>query len=291
MPTPYHTIIVYNPASGRRRHPRLIRKLEALLAIDGQDLVSVNLQRDSLDAYLQDHVCDRIVVVGGDGTVRAVIDHLARHRLDIPIAIIPRGSANVVAKSIGLPHSLRANAAIIHSGRTVRLDIARLHTGQHFIAAFAMGYLSDRVTHTASWLKQRFGFLGYVIAFLQQRTLPIHEFIFTVDGVTQKVQGHTLSVFNAANLFYFHAKRMIKFEDGLFELMVTTNTRFWMLIPLIWEFYIHVREPYHFVLVRGSRFSIRIPDGISLQLDGERLQVKDQLDITVLPHAQTCIIP
>jgi diacylglycerol kinase (ATP) len=254
-------------------------------------VTELNLQENQLDEYFSKKTYDLLIVIGGDGSLRTVVDYCIQRGISIPISIIPRGSANVVAKSLNIPHQLSRNIPLLHRRKTLAVDVARLSTGQYMIGAFAMGYLSERVTKTPRWLKQHLGFFAYLVSFIRQTKLPLHAFSFSVNGQSRTVDGHTLFIVNTANFFGVHSKRAIDVQDGIFELVVTTNTTFLALIPLIWEFYFHTKEPHHFVYVRGSSFQLEIPGGISLQIDGEKFPHSDRLEINVEPRRQLFIVP
>ncbi len=282
-------LIIYNPSSGRSRKERAWHTLRELLARADFHIDTLDLQQESLqDAQFKTY--DTLVVSGGDGTLRTVVQHLLERELDIPIALIPRGSANVLAKSLGLTFSLRKTAELIRKSNTTAIDVARVSTGHYFLAAFALGYLSHRVIDVNQKIKNILGFGGYVWSFLQQRRMPLHHFRFTVDGTSHAIEGHTLLVLNASNLFGFHSPHVKDLRDGVFELVVTTNRTFWSLIGLLYDFYFSRKTSSRFFLVGGTRFSIQCREKLSVQIDGEEIPAQETFDVSVLPKRQRFII-
>lgn len=71
---------------------------------------------------------DLAVAVGGDGTVREVLEGLGE--APVPLAILPQGTANVMGLDLGLAREPGGTARMIAGGRTTALDVARTSTGQ-----------------------------------------------------------------------------------------------------------------------------------------------------------------
>jgi diacylglycerol kinase family enzyme len=282
--------VIYNPRSGRHRVEKTLHQLIALLPHEDAIVDAWNIQECTITAAeLAGRDC--VVVIGGDGTLRTILQVLLDANLDIPIALVPRGSANLLAKSLGIPFTTAGAARSILGGTTVAVDVGRLSTGEYFVGAFALGYFSHRVTATDRQLKKVAGFAGYLWSFIRETKLPEHNFSFMVDDRTYTIQGHSLFIVNTSNLFGIHSSRVADFRDGIFELTVTTNKTFLSLINLLIDFYLRRGKSSHFILIPGSRFSLRNMNGSRPQIDGEALTERDSLDITVIPRKQRFIIP
>ncbi len=282
--------IVYNPSSGRHRVEHAYRKLIRMLPHEEYAVDSVNIRETTVTSeHLRDHHC--IIVIGGDGTLRTVVQLLQESKLDIPIALIPRGSANLLAKSLGLPFLVSEAVQSIRRGKTTTIDVGKLSTGEYFIGAFALGYFSHRIASTDHQLKKIIGFAGYFWSFIREMKLPQHTFIFTVDDRSYSEIGHSLFIVNTSNLFGIHSARVADFRDGIFELAVTKNKTFFSMFGLLIDFYLRRGKPKHFVLIPGSRFSLRDIGRSRPQIDGEPLLEQPSLDIEIIPRKQPFITP
>ena len=121
--------VIYNPTAGWRRRARLERVLERL----GELGASVTLREtrgrgdaEMLARAADPAACDAVVAAGGDGTINEVMNGLDRRNL--PLGIVPLGTANVLAAEIGLPREPRAQAEAIACGRPTT-SIAAAPTG------------------------------------------------------------------------------------------------------------------------------------------------------------------
>lgn len=102
---------------------------------------------------------ERIVVAGGDGTIGGVASLAGQ--LDVPLAVLPSGTANDFARANGIPLNLDAALRIARDGTTLRpLELGRLSSGRPFVNVASAG-LSSVAGRRAQPLKSRFGPLAY----------------------------------------------------------------------------------------------------------------------------------
>jgi diacylglycerol kinase (ATP) len=104
---------------------------------------------------------DRVVVAGGDGTIGPCAALAAR--LNIPLAVIPAGTANDFARAQQLPTALEPACALAATGTATRsLELGRLADGRPFVNVASAG-LASVAAHRARPLKPRFGPLAYAL--------------------------------------------------------------------------------------------------------------------------------
>jgi diacylglycerol kinase (ATP) len=107
---------------------------------------------------------DRVIVGGGDGTLNAALDGLLDTGL--PLGILPLGTANNFARTLGIPTDLPAACAVAARGTPQRVDVGRAND-RHFLTTASIG-LSVAITERLSGgVKRRWGRLAYGIAALQ----------------------------------------------------------------------------------------------------------------------------
>jgi diacylglycerol kinase (ATP) len=110
------------------------------------------------------HEVDLVIVGGGDGTLNAAVDALVETQL--PLGILPLGTANDLARTLGIPNSLPEACKIIAKGEVRRIDLG-LVNGKHFFNVASLGLsvkITQRLTKKA---KRRWGILAYAITALQ----------------------------------------------------------------------------------------------------------------------------
>jgi diacylglycerol kinase (ATP) len=126
---------------------------------------------------------DRLAVAGGDGTIAPVAELAGR--LEVPLAVIPGGTANDFARVNGLPGDPLAAAALAATGtRTRPLELGHLADGHPFVNVASAG-LASVAARNAHRLKPRLGPLAYAVgaarAAVREHPLPA---TVRVDGQT-----------------------------------------------------------------------------------------------------------
>ncbi len=167
-------MVVYNPAAGPSRRKRLHAVLDRLRAGGCALTIRETTRRGDAEEIARDASAgdyDIIVAAGGDGTVNEVVNGMVAHGGDPPmLAIIPLGTANVLAFEIGLdPQDLARVADTIAQGlpRTVHLGVAN---GRHFVLMAGAGLDAQVVEgiNVHATLKRHTGKLAYVVEGFRQ---------------------------------------------------------------------------------------------------------------------------
>ncbi|HWM09838.1 MAG TPA: diacylglycerol kinase family protein [Solirubrobacteraceae bacterium] len=118
---------------------------------------------------------DRLAVAGGDGTIGSAADLAGR--LDVPLAVLPTGTANDFARAYGVPGNPVEAAGLAATGeRTRPLELGRLADGRPFVNVASAG-LASVAARNAQPLKPRLGPLAYGVGALRaaarEHPLPV----------------------------------------------------------------------------------------------------------------------
>lgn len=156
-------ILVVNTRS--RRGQRLYAKAKALLTEKGMILEAAYPVRDPArlpeiisEAVTQGHKF--IIVGGGDGTISSIADHVAYR--DVVLGILPLGTANSFARTIGIPLSVEGAVDVLLNGRVADVDLGKIND-DHFANAAAIGLpasIGRAMPHT---MKRWLGRVGYLL--------------------------------------------------------------------------------------------------------------------------------
>ncbi|GLW11777.1 diacylglycerol kinase [Microtetraspora sp. NBRC 13810] len=180
---------------GRRLYPEAIR----ILRRDGFDpyrvfsVVNPKKLRATLEAALSDGP-DLLIVGGGDGTLSTAVKHVA-HR-DVALGVLPLGTTNNFARSLGLPLDLAGAIGVLSRGKVADIDLGM--AGDRAFANLASFGVSVEVAGTVRpWLKRLVGRAAYPLTALT--VLPGHRpfrAYLTVDGRRHEVLTHQLNIAN-----------------------------------------------------------------------------------------------
>ncbi len=192
--------IVVNARSANGRDDDLRARIEAAMQADAVRLLWFQPRKPSrLDRVCQRAatVADLVVAVGGDGTVRALAQH-ARAR-GTPMAIIPTGTYNLVARHLGIPLELDAAARLAIEGTarpTACGDVNGLLFFNHAAFGLYTRIITARERHTALLGRSRVTAVLSGIATLFNR-YPILKLRLDLDGDAR--QGLANAAFFCAN--------------------------------------------------------------------------------------------
>lgn len=239
---------------------------------------------------------DLMVAVGGDGTVKVAGRTIIENKLNVPLAIIPFGSANVVATSLGLPVMVKPALKVLDSiKKIVKIDVGLINRTHYFLVGFSVGYVSKIVTGTGKKLKKRFGFFGYLLRLLFNK-IKIRKIKFEIKtkNKTFWIKGNSLIIFNAMNYFGLTPKKKINLRDGIFNLYVLTNKTFIGLLEIFFNMFWYQRPPRHVFSLDNNFFQIvlgRNRDLKSCQIDGDYINLNSKnIEIKVLPKVLKVVV-
>jgi len=164
-------LVIYNPAAGQWRKRKLQTTLAALKGLGCA--VTLFATQKSGDAQeraltLSAEEFDVVVAAGGDGTINEVANGLANAKGPVPpLAIIPLGTANVLAQEIGLRGNPRAVARAIAGGSRMTVHLGEAN-GRYFLMMAGVGFDAHVVANVDLALKRRTGKIAYVVETLVQ---------------------------------------------------------------------------------------------------------------------------
>ncbi len=240
---------------------------------------------------------DRLIVAGGDGTVWQAIQGLAPNFLAIELAVLPFGTGNDFARSLGLNPDLLALASSYACGRQVEtVDLMRITAGEitSYCANVANGGFGGRVAadvHAAD--KQRWGSLAYWVSSLVELTDPQ---AFTVELTIDDgppITTATLGLAIANGRFVgggFPIAPHAQLNDGLLDVIVLPVLESLELMAIGIGFTLGFDQLDDAVQsYRAHRVRMRSYPGMPFSVDGEP-EVYDDAAFEVLPQALRVVV-
>lgn len=218
--------VIFNPHSGANKDSpsRLEKVIENIQDLHYRPEVYVMEPKSNLTDMIHDALSKDIslfAACGGDGTISAVARELAGK--DAVLGIIPSGTQNNIAFSLGIPSDIPAAVSLLRMGRRSRIDMGMLTCGKKFIPFLelcSVGLLStvfpacDEIQHGNL---MRVGDLlsGLVSA-------PEAEFYLVLNGDGKvEVRGGMLLVANMPFVIrHFQVSEAASFQDGLLDLIL-----------------------------------------------------------------------
>jgi YegS/Rv2252/BmrU family lipid kinase len=268
-----------NPAAGQKRGLRLGQQLRASLESHGV-VCSVKVTAGEGDARRWAEEAgpegfDLLVAVGGDGTLGEVVSGQARADRKVPIAMVPVGTANVVAIALSLPWFPGMAAGNIVAGRALSFDVGYLpELDRHFLLMAALGYPARVIQDSPRRLKNLFGIFTYVGAGIRNALNLDEAKIFIEDdaGEVREFVGNTILLSNIGKIGDINLKVTpdTSAHDGKFDTTVISSRSLWDVIAVVFRMltwrYKPTRRLHHF---QTSRAVIATDPPLPVQIDGE----------------------
>jgi diacylglycerol kinase family enzyme len=231
-----HVLVIFNPTAKSQVAPEeWIGKLVEELNKDDEYLVSfypTTAETQPMDLVpLFKPPLDLIIAAGGDGTVRFALAALARAKSEIPVAIFPLGTGNVLARNLGIvdvslfADPLERAYEYVKHGEPRRMDMGMMN-GYYFAGMAGVGPLSDAFMTPARNKKTRFKLLAYVVELLKSIAKPPRIFKITTGGREFKIEASGLFIGNVQDLGMGRDVDFDLLSDGLLDLHVVNPTNF-----------------------------------------------------------------
>jgi len=289
--------VIVNPASGHYQSDTVAAAIKRAAATSARELefreISAGESVSDIVRAAAPRGFDMFVAVGGDGTVSGVVEGLDGS--PVPIAIVPAGTGNLLARGLGIPLDPVAAAGFIageHATRTI--DAMRVGT-RVFVLNIGVGISSVTVRDTSNADKRRFGRAAYVGTGLREMLgFRPCRFTITVDGRATRVRATEVTVANfdfIGDIPWPWAPEMLP-DDGKLDVCL-------VLVPTAGESIRsgmramrHRRKPVPNVRWLRARRSVKIEANRILPVQGDGdLIGETPVEVTVLPQAVSVIVP
>jgi diacylglycerol kinase (ATP) len=234
-----------SPADGKNRRALLLvngkarsggAPLDAIRGIlreGGLDLIEPENNRDCHETITRHAASvDCVVLGGGDGTMNAAAPALVETGL--PFGILPLGTANDLARSLGLPLEPEAAARLIPTAPEKAIDLGWVN-GHYYFNVASIGFSADLAGELTADAKKKWGTVGYAIAAfrLLRRARP---FTVTIehDGTTEKVTTIQASVGNGRHYGGgMTVQEDATVDDGKLDFYSLEVDHWWRLVALL----------------------------------------------------------
>ncbi len=293
-----HILVVLNPMAGTSDGASVRATLEERLSAGGR-LVEVyettGAEDEDIPALVRaalERGVDLVVAAGGDGTVSLVADALAGG--DVPLGIVPVGTANVFAQVLELPGDV-AGAADLLAGelRTARIDGMRMG-GTYALLHISVGITSLMQRDTSRDLKRRYGRLAYLyVATRWLFDFQPQRFMLVIDGVRHRLNASQILIANGGAMGQppFTWGPDITPDDGVIDVCVINATTFRDYLGVAWSTMTGRHRQNQRLRYFKARRSVTVNTkrALPVQLDGE-LSGKTPLQVEVVKGAVTCVV-
>ena len=268
---PKQAILVVNAMS--RKGAGAFEEVSAKLEMAGVELIEAHAvtEPDKMDGVVIDAIARAPMVIlgGGDGSLSSNVDHFVGQ--DTVFAVLPLGTANSFARTLGLPLDLDGAIDVIANGRRKTIDLGIID-GDYFANAAALGLsplIADTVPHK---LKKYLGMVGYLIwaARVAVKFRPFRLRVTLDDGTLVKSWATEARVFNGTHHGGVELTETQSLDSGVIVLQAVTGKSLW---GLAWSWFATLfkirRRELTTTEWRGKKLRLEARPSQKISIDGE----------------------
>lgn len=233
---------------------------------------------------------DLVIVGGGDGTLNAAISGVVDTQL--PLGILPLGTANDLARTLGIPTNIDLACGTIARREMKRIDLGWVN-GHYFfnVASFGLSVeITDRLTKQA---KRRWGVMAYGVAAIQA-LWQSRPFTVTIRSDDRVEQVKTIQVAVGNGVYYgggLAVAHDASIADDRLDLYSLEIDHFWRWINLLPAMYQGRHHLYPYVHAQqGQEFFIDCNRSLSINTDGE-IRTETPAHFKVISKAISVLVP
>jgi YegS/Rv2252/BmrU family lipid kinase len=286
-------LLVHNLVAGQRRAPRLPDAVVAELTRGGYAVESAAVDDAPAATTAVAEAVSRgvsaVFALGGDGTVRDAAAGLRGSR--VPLGVLPAGTTNVVARSLGVRLDPVLAARDLCRGREREIDLG-LCGGRPFLMQATVGFDASLIASVSRPLKRRFGRAGIALQGLghwwRYRLAPLEV---SVDGSLRRVRQ--IAVCNIPE--YGGGFRIApdgRFDDGWLDVVLFSGRSRRSLLL----FYVDLVRGAHgrrsdVSIVRARSVELLGPPGAAVQIDGDPVEGAFPLRVELARERLRMLVP
>ena len=289
-------LVVYNAYSGRSALKNKISRVIEPLARLYEIKLFESLGPRAITSYIakKGMQYDLVIVCGGDGTAHEAINGIMQLDKRPRLAIIPMGTCNDFAKSLGYSKSINKCLKIIEANEAMKIDISKINDSyfNYGLAAGALTEISYQTTHKSKLALGRLSYYLNVLARMRSKTTL--DLKMSVDGAIPS--SYSLSILLATNSRYlagFRLKRKNKIylNDNTLQLMlIHKRGRLMTVLLFARALFFGEFKSRSVEFMNASRLTIEANSEINYNTDGELFTDRCKIEVEVLRDALEVIV-
>ena len=270
--------VLFNPSAGTGLQPEALdRLLKAHLPDATLHLLSSPAEVKEQVARAVDAGDGPLVLAGGDGLVNLVVNALAPDLSAVPLGLIPLGTGNDLARSLGIPTDSAAALRLLQDSGDRSVDAVRVHWGDnrppmHFVNVGLLGF--GATIDLGPSLKRSLGSRAYTVAAIGEvGRLRAHRVSIRLEGEALELEAYLVAVANGAFMGGGIAIAPdARIDDGELDLIIVPRAPPLRLVRAAAAILRGRQRPGRDVIVRRcAEVSVSLPATWVLNADGEQV--------------------
>ncbi|MFW5736133.1 MAG: YegS/Rv2252/BmrU family lipid kinase [Halanaerobium sp.] len=285
--------LIYNPAAGDKSFNSYLDKfLKQFQAAGFKVDIYRSMKAGDFGEGLEniDQSYQAVIVAGGDGSASEMVDLMQKRKIDLPLGIVPAGTANDFASFLGMTQNIENSVKRILDWNIKEIDVGKVND-RYFLNVCVGGIISQIAHGTETEMKNRLGKVAYYLQGL--RELPnIKSMQLEIETSQKTIEGDFLGffIFNSKDAGGFkNIAKLASIDDGLFDLLAVKTGNILKLSSAAADLFNgkEIRNE-NLIYLQDSYFKITMKNTnkeIFCDIDGEKGPAFP-LEIELIPSAQ-----
>lgn len=269
--------LIYNPNSGEKKISGKLDNIIQIYQKHDYTLIPFRISSDeNSDKAFEDidSTYDHIIIAGGDGTIDRVLNSMILAGINIPIGILPTGTANDFSKALNVTFEIEEGIERIIHSLPKKIDIGKIND-RYFVNVASAGMFTDVSQRINPDLKNSIGKVSYYIKGIEE-ALHLREFKINVFSEECNYNGnmYLMLVFNGKTAGNINLAYKAELDDGYLDVIIFKVMPIPRSIPLL----INLLKGEHLdnsnedelLYFKTKKIKIECCDGLVTDIDGEK---------------------
>lgn len=288
--------VIFNPVSGKIPPEERKKTISDALARHGYtcQFIATSKEEGAQDLATKALASgvDLLAVSGGDGTVMETMSAVVG--TDIPIAVLPAGTGNLLSVNLGIPMTVPEAVDVALTGRVYELDLARTTDGRYFAIMGGVGLDAQVIKDAGREAKKKLGVMAYFLSAL--RNLPRRRELVEIrldDRRPLRQRAKTVMIANMGKITGgLEAVPTASPNDGLLDVAVLRAETLGQWLRLLGYMALgSTHKDPSLDVYQARKIVIRTPRPQPVEFDGEEEGTTQELNVEVVPKAVRVLVP
>ncbi|MGL6106906.1 YegS/Rv2252/BmrU family lipid kinase [Romboutsia sp.] len=268
---------IYNPNSGEKGITNYLDRIIKIYQKNNYIIEPYRLTKEESigRAFLEiDNTYDHILLAGGDGTIDMILNAMKEFKINLPVGILPLGTANDFAKALKLPYNIEEGISNILSSKPKKIDIGKIND-KYFINVASAGMFTDVSQKINPDLKNYMGKVSYYIRGIEE-ALRFRKFNIRVksEEVTCDGDMYLMLIFNGKTAGNLNLAYKSELDDGYLDVVIFKAMPIPKSIPVLigvlrGDYLEHINEK-EILYFKTQNITIECENELITDIDGEK---------------------
>lgn len=292
MDTLKKCLLIVNPIAGGNDKTELVAAAREYAEKEGVELIEFettgNDDEKEIMSLYKEHNPGRILVAGGDGTVKMVAEAMENN--DVIIGVLPAGSANGLSVDLNLPNDIQENLKIAFHGNVMEMDMVCIN-GKKSLHLSDIGVNAELIrNYEGSSIRGKLGYALQAISTLTDLDPPFHVKI-EANGKIIETEARMVVIANTQRYGTGVTINPVgKMDDGKFEIVILKSMDVFLIGKIIsGNIPLDSEEDVEIISTEEALITTSFP--VCFQIDGEYCGELDRLEVMILHRQMKVAVP